>query len=188
MVRLTSPFKHSPGARLTLDGWPSEIEAEEFLEEFIAATGLFEVYRQHNGRPVVQRHFQYPKAVRADLLLVPTSRLIHTGWSGGAIVIEVKRSGVKTGPGYSQLLDYLNSVWPVEGGIGVMPTFGFQFPVENQGGPIASIMAQQHIGTAYIDFQGRLLLQCGESRVLTLCQSGDFRIGTTNIGRRLGAR
>jgi len=176
-----------PDSIVTCGHWATEPEAEGYLVDFLNRTGLFAVYRQARGHPLCQRHFQALKSVRADLLLVPDARLLAAGWNGGVIVVEAKRSGEKIGPGLSQLLDYLNVAWPIEGGICVLPTFGFLFPAPHQGGPVASIMAQQHIGVAHVH-HGGLEFWCGESRVLTVYKSGDVRLGHVNTGRGLGAR
>ena len=170
-----------------LGPWATETEAETYLAEFLARTGLVQVYRQIPGRPLCQRHFQVTKSVRADLLLVPKRALVEAGWSDGVIVIEVKRPGRKTGPGYSQLLDYMNTAWPVGAGICVVPTFGFLFPAVQPHGPLASVLAQQHIGTALVRC-GALHLYAGEARVLSISAAGKVTLGETRFGRNLGAR
>jgi hypothetical protein len=177
----------SSSADLTCGHWAAEAEAEEYLASYLSRTGLFKVHRQVTGRTVAHRHFQEPKGLHADLLLVPNDRFIDAGWTGGALVIEVKRSGEKTGPGYSQLMDYMGAAWPLAGGVCVAPDFGFLFPVAKQHGPLASILAHQHIGTASID-RGQLSLYAGECRVLTVDEVGGFRFGQTRFGRSLGAR
>ena len=187
MADLTDIRYPSGDSDLTCGPWRTEAEAEDYAVAFLERTDLFKLYRQVPGRPLCQRHFQTPKTVRADILLLPRPRLLAAGWGDGAIVVEVKRSGEKTGPGYSQLLDYLNTAWPLAGGVCVLPTFGFLFPVRKRFGPLASIMAQQHIGTAWVD-QGTLWLYAGESRVMTIYESGGVRLGHTNIGHGLGAR
>jgi len=187
MADLGDIWQSGGAGGLTCGHWATEAEAEEYLAAFLNRTALFRVHRQVAGRPMFQRHFQEPKGVRADLVLEPGPRLVAEGWTGGALVIEVKRSGQKTGPGYSQLLDYMGTAWSLDGGVCVVANFGFLFPVEKQQGPLASIMAQQHIGTASVD-GGRLTFYAGESRVLTVRETGEARLGCTNIGHGLGAR
>lgn len=173
----------------TTGNWSQEHEAEAFLSDFLETTGLFCVYRQVRGCPLWAHSFQDRQDVRADLLLLPSTRLVSAGWTGGAIVIEVKRSGEKIGPACNQLVDYLNSAWrvPETGGVLVVPAFGFVFPAHRQGGPLASIMAHQHIGTAGMDREW-LDCHCGHSRVISIRRSGEFRLGRLNFGLKLGSR
>jgi len=178
-----------PDGRLdvTCGDWTVESDAEDFFVQFVATTGMFRAHRQVFGEPLWKHFWQEHQAVKADVLLLPTRKLYDAGWRSGAIVIEVKRSGEKIGPGCNQLIDYTNSVFFLPSGVAVVPTFGFLFPAPKQHGPLASIMAHQHLGTAAIR-HGSLNLFCGESRVLTLGQDGRIDIGNVNFGRKLGAR
>jgi len=171
----------------TCGNWVTEKQAEDDLVSMIDATDAFYIYRQVAGEPLWKHHFQSPQQVRCDVLLLPAPKLLDLGWHGGAIVIETKKSGVRFGPGLSQLVDYTNSAFYLSGGVAVVPTFGFLFPVQKQHGPLASVMAQQHIGAAEVSY-GRLVLSCGESNVLTISRAGEVKVGTVNFGRRLGAR
>ena len=98
-----------PDPATTFGPWPDERAAEDALVAFLAAAGLFAVYRQVVGRPLWTHCFQQPQDVRVDVLLVPSARLLEAGWDAGAVIIEVKRPGEKIGPGCSQLIDYMNS-------------------------------------------------------------------------------
>jgi hypothetical protein len=164
-----------------------EADAEEYVASMLQRSGLFLVYRQVRGRPLAHHHFQRTGDLRADVLLVPDKPLIRLGWSGGAIVIEVKRSGEKLGPGLNQLLDYMNAAWLIGGGVPVVPSFGFLFPAPQQHGPLASIMAHQHIGTAWFE-DDELKLYAGESKVMSVRGNGEVDLGSTDFGRKLGAR
>jgi len=172
---------------LTAGDWPSESAAEEDLLRFLESTKAFAIYRQIPGEPVWKHHFQRFKTLRADLLLLPNCRLVAVGWHGGAIVLEVKRSGEKIGPGLNQLIDYVNAVFAVEGGMAIKPSFGFLFPAHTQGQAVASFMAHQHVGTAMIE-HGTLKFWCGETRILSITEAGEIRLGNVEIGRRLGRR
>lgn len=178
-----------PDVTVTCGSWEDERAAENDLATVLQAAGLFHVYRQVVGRPLWTHCFQHPQDVRADMLLMPTARLIGAGWTAGATVIEVKRSGQKIGPGCNQLIDYLNSAWwlPDSGGVAVVPAFGFLFPAHKQHGPLASVMAHQHIGTACF-YEGALYCYCGESPVLTLSAAGEVRLGRLDFGLKAGAR
>jgi len=102
-------------------------------------------------------------------------------------VIEIKRSGKKIGAGLNQAIDYTNTAFYIDGGVAVVPTFAFLFPVPKQAEALASIMAHQHLGSAFFA-HGSLHLYCGESRILSLSDEGEIRLGHVAIGRRLGAR
>jgi hypothetical protein len=203
VIQLRNWVRERESHNSTYGPWRTEAEAEDYLTDFLRDTGLFCIYRQVRGWPMTQPHFRdHPASsasLRADVLLVPTVRLIDQGWDGGAVLIEVKRSDVKIGPGLGQLLDYMGTVWRVDGGIGVVPTFGFLFPALRQDSALASVMAQEHIGTATIRKgnryvgttvirEERLELCCGESRVLTVWRHGKLDFGTTNFGRKTGSR
>ena len=187
MTDLTETWQPDGRLDVTCGDWTVESDAEDFLAQFLAATGMFRAYRQVFGEPLWKHFFQEHQAVKADVLLLPTEKLFNAGWRSGAIVVEVKRSGEKIGPGCNQLIDYTNSVFFLPSGVAVVPTFGFLFPALKQHGPLASVMAHQHLGTAVVQ-HGSLYLFCGESRVLTLCQDGRIDFGNVNFGRRLGAR
>jgi len=187
MVDLRATWEPDDRLDVTCGDWAAESDAEDFLVQFVAATGMFRAYRQVFGEPLWKHFFQEHQAVKADVLLLPAGKLFDAGWRSGAIVVEVKRSGEKIGPGCNQLIDYTNSVFFLPSGVAVVPNFGFLFPALKQHGPLASVMAHQHLGTAAIH-RGSLNLFCGESRVLTLGQDGRIDIGKLNFGRRLGAR
>lgn len=172
---------------LTCGTWQTEAEAEADLVRFLQSTQAFVIYRQLVGEPLWKHHFQQFQSVRADLLLLPDEKLIASAWRSGAIVIETKRSGQKIGPGLNQAIDYTNTAFYIDGGVAVVPTFAFLFPAPKQAEAVASIMAHQHLGSAWFD-RGSLQLYCGESRILSLSECGEIRVGRAAIGRRLGSR
>jgi len=175
----------------TCGSWDDEADAEDYLAGFVGATGLFTVYRQVCGRAIAEPHFRDHErsstSLRTDFLLVPKRTLIDHGWDGGIILIEAKRSGVPIGKGLSQLLDYMGAAWTIQGGISLVPTFGFLFPALRQRKGLASVMAHRHIGTAVIRHD-TLELLCGEKRVISIGRAGDVDLGTTDFGRKTGSR
>jgi len=175
-----------PSDSLTLGSWATEQDAEDWFVTFAQRSRLFRVYRQVWGEPLCKHHFQKSSSLRADVLLFPTSTLLAAGWGAGCVVVEVKRSGEKLGPGLNQLLDYMNTAWFVPGGA-VVPSFGFLFPAPKQHGALASLMAHQHIGTAAAHREWVRLL-CGEARVLQFAANGQFELGQLDFGRKIGAR
>jgi hypothetical protein len=186
-AQLADWIAHRVERNSTCGQWRTEAEAEEELVRFLEKHDLFVVYRQVAGEPLWKHHFQAFNALRADLLLLPDRRLIESGWQSGAIVIDTKRSGEKIGPGLNQVIDYTNAVFYIDGGVAVVPTFGFLFPVLGQVEAVASIMAHQHLGSAFLE-QAVLHFYCGHTRILSIAASGDIRLGNVPIGRRLGRR
>lgn len=188
---LQQRLRNTEARNVTCGSWESEPEAEDYFVQFARQTGLFTVYRQVWGRPVHQPHFRdHEKSstkLRADIILVPNKKLIDEGWDGGIVLIEVKKSGEKIGRGLSQVQDYMNAVWQIQGGISIVPTFGFLFPALQQANALASILAHQHIGTASIN-DDRLLLACGAVRVISIWLNGRIKLGRTDFGRKTGSK
>ncbi|MBI5725045.1 MAG: hypothetical protein HZA50_13875 [Planctomycetes bacterium] len=171
---------------LTCGNWQTEEQAEQFFIEFVNATGLFGVYRQIEGVALWKHHFQKYNGLRADVLLFPSAKLAAAGWASGCIVVEIKRSGEKIGPGISQLLDYMNAAWRLPGG-SVIPSFGFILPAIKQHGPLASVMSHQHVGTAFPD-RDAIKFQCGELTVLRAYRDGRVQLGGLDFGLKTGSR
>jgi hypothetical protein len=163
-----------------------EADLEDALAAFLEGTGLFRVLRQVVGRPLWTA---CPAAgwVRCDLLLLASKRGLAAGWKHGPIVLEVKRPGEPIGPAVSQAMDYLRSSWTLPNGVPVLASWAFVYPAERAHGALASIMAQNRVGTATLA-GGELDLWCGEQRVLTVCDGGTLRVGQVGIGRRFGGR
>jgi len=179
--------EHVNTRNLTCGQWSTEVQAEEDLVRFLRQTQAFIIYRQVIGEPLWKHHFQQFHKVRADFLLLPTQKLCDYDWQGGAIIIETKRSGEKIGPGLNQMIDYLNTAFYLGGGVAVVPSFAFLFPSPKQVEAVASIMAHQHLGSAF--FRRHMLhLYAGECHVLSLSATGEICLGKSITGQRLGAR
>jgi hypothetical protein len=164
----------------------AEQDLEESLAEFLEATGLWRVLRQVMGQPLWTASPEAGRA-RCDLLLLASRRALAAGWTHGAILIEVKRPSEPIGPAISQLMDYLRTAWLLPNGVRVMAEWGFVYPAERVHGPLASVCAQNRVGTASLA-AGELNLLCGEQRILTIWGGGTLRVGETRIGRRFGSR
>jgi hypothetical protein len=163
-----------------------EADLEDSLAGFLDATALFRVFRQVIGRPLWTA---CPNAgrVRCDLLLLSSQRGLGAGWTHGPILIEVKRPGEPIGPALSQMMDYLRCSWLLPNGVPIMASWAFVYPADRMHGPLASVCAQNRIGTAHLA-AGELDLYCGEQRVLTVLEGGVLRVGDTRIGLRYGHR
>jgi hypothetical protein len=175
------------GHEQTTGPWDDELQAKKELLQFLNDKELFLTFPEISGVPLLTRPGKTPQSVRADVLAMPIG--IHESrFECGAIVFEVKRPGEKIGPAISQLLDYLNSAFKVPSGVSVVPSYGFIFSAPPQHGTLASIMAQNHIGTAEIR-QGILHLYCGEQRLLSIASSGVIaKYGNLNFGNKTGSR
>ena len=181
-------FKNTSNRNITTGSWDTEAAAEKELVAFLQETGLFYVYQQVKGVPLSMCHFKEYQNYRADVLVLPSEKLMANDWSDGAIIFEVKRSDEKIGPAISQLWDYLNSAWSIIGGVAVVPTYAFIFSAAQQFEAVASVMAQNHIGTAQI-IDGQLHLYCGHQLVMRVWRNGMIdRIGKHNFGKKTGSR
>jgi len=170
----------------TLSSDVFEADLEEELAAFIEATGLFRLFRQVMGRPLWTACLSAGR-VRCDLLLLASKRGLNAGWTHGPILLELKQPGDPIGPALSQMMDYLRSSWLLPNGVPIMACWAFVCPADRVHGPLASVMAQNRVGTASLD-AGELRLYCGEQRVLTVCEGGVMRVGEVRIGRRFGSR
>lgn len=180
-----SQLWESGSENITQSGFATEKEAEDWLSDFINRTGCFRVYRQMQGVLLSRHHRQTElPGVRCDLLLLPAGK-IRTG----AIVIEVKKSGVAIGPSLSQLTDYLRSSFEVVNGIHVIPTYGFAFPVRKQHRATASYMSHQNLGTCEVTRSGGIVLFSGEERLLQFDGGGQLEFYRESAcGTKTGAR
>jgi len=176
---------------ITHDGFPEEKNAHEFLRSFLEKASvdskkLYVVHSEVRGTPLHRHHLQEMQDVRCDLIALPLTMATRLG----AIVIDTKKSGITIGPGISQLHDYLNSVFDVQNGIQVMPTFGFLFPVRKQRCATASWMQHQHIGTIEVKpYSGNLVFFCGEERLMEFTPGGVLiHSAGSRSGRKMGSR
>ena len=117
------------------------------LDELLEQCGMFKVYAEVPG------HLMHPRpgqatAVRIDRLLRPTSALVAQGWPFGVLGIEAKRGRCKVGAPLAQMLDYGRSLFVIEGGITVHPSYVLLWPWRGNGGPSWSQCIQQRLGAA----------------------------------------
>lgn len=170
----------------TIGNWATEIDSEAAFDAAIG-TGNWTVYPQVWGTLVQPRPHQIDKRVRIDRILTPTSALLAAGWRHGVIGVEIKRSKEKIGPAIAQALDYGRSVWTLHqaGGSLVWLDWVFIWPMPKQSGAMASVCAQNRIGTATPGFHGGIDFKSGEASIASL----DSRRGITiNLNATNGAK
>ena len=185
---LTEHIERRQLENYTSGSYLTEIDAAAALDAVLAECALWSVYREVCGSLCQPRPTQDDKGVRIDRVLVPNQRLISLGWNHGVIGIEIKRSGIKIGPPIAQAMDYSRSVWLLNGGIRVWLDWVFIWPLPAQHEAVASILAQNRIGSASSDQWSLLQLKSGEQNLIRISPSGDIRIGAGASGRKAGSR
>lgn len=170
--------------------YPSEVESAAALDQLLIETGMFRIYREVTGTLLHPRPDTIPKRMRIDRILLPTDRLVLAGWRSGILGVEIKRDPYSTlTPGISQALDYTRSVFTIDNGYQVIPTYVFLWPMLKQHGPVASILAQNRLGSIQ-DYGNRVRLQfnSGEASILRIYRDGLVEIGDCAAGRKAGSR
>ncbi len=176
------------------DVYATETESAAALDALLAQVALWNVWAEVPGVMLQPKPCQRDRTVRIDRLLIPNQRLVDQGWKHGAIGIEIKRSGIKMGPAIAQAMDYTRAVWTLpRGGVQVWLSWVFLWPMPKQGGPVASILAQNRVGTATSDHWTTLQLKSGEQNILRVHsphsgRRGQVDIGSGTNGRRVGSR
>lgn len=179
----------SPYSRTFTQGdWLSEAESAAAFDGAIDPD-VWSLHREVRGRLVQPRPQQVDKTLRIDRILVPGPRLIRAGWTNGIIGCEIKKSGVKIGPVIAQAMDYSRAVWTLEpSGIRVWLDWVFIWPMSKQSGPIASVLAQNRIGSATADRWTRIHFKSGECNVVKVDSNGIIDLGQARAGARVGNR
>lgn len=129
------------------DSTDSEATLEAKLDQLLNECGMFKVYPQREGHLIHPRPGQ-STAVRIDRLLRPTQALIEQGWPFGVIGIEAKAGSEKVGKPLAQMVDYGRSLFELDGGITVHPSYVLLWPWRGNGGPSWSQCIQQRLGAA----------------------------------------
>lgn len=172
--------------------WSTEKEALAAFDEIVTRIGLFKIRREVPGRLLQPRIDQEDKNVRIDRILTPTDELFKRGWSHGPIGVEAKSPGEKLGPCISQVIDYSRSVFTIKEGYRILLSWIFIWPVEKAGSTIASVLAQNRLGTAWPHRWerpwGGLYLYSGETHVARFGHDGSVELGEAKSGRRTGSR
>lgn len=167
--------------------YPTEVEAASDFDAILRSVDLFTSYAEVPGTLLQPRPGQVDKGVRIDRLLVPTARLIDAGWRGGILGIEIKKAP-GDGRALAQAADYTRSAFRLgPANFLVIPDFVFIWAWGKQRGPLASVMAQSHIGNVTSTSWTPLHFRAGENNILRINQNGSVDIGAS-VGRRVGSR
>lgn len=176
----------------------SEKDEELFLIDTLIKTGLFTIYNQVFGRCYhIDPHNLQGKNTSGimciDIIAMPTKKAISEGWSYGPIGIEAKDINIKMGPGLSQCIDYKNSLWELDKykwpNLWINLKYVFYYPMEPQSGLIASIMAQNRIGTICKGHHSLLKMNFSSFGILRIEHDMTYKINTsTTAGMKLGSR
>ncbi len=154
----------------TYGDYETEDLACQHLDSILNKLTSFVIHKEVPGELMQPRYGTEDRGVRIDRLLVPRPSMAKLGWCYGCIGIECKRSGKKVGRPISQILDYTRAIWQLtDTGVNVYCRYIFLWPMHKTSGPLASIMAQNNIGTASAVGSNdwyRLALQLGESNLL----------------------
>jgi len=171
----------------THGNFATEAESVNALLEILHKIDLFNIYREVRGTYLHPRPGVPPQTPRIDVILGPKQELIDKGWTHGFVGIECKRSHEKIGRPISQMLDYSRAVWDIDAaGRRVMLNWVFLWPLHGQGGPIASVMAQNRIGNIVMGHNTCLYFQsCG-----TIAMVGVLGVDLreTTQGQKVGSR
>lgn len=170
--------------------YANEIESAAALDLILDQTALFNIHREVRGTLLQPRPGQVDKSVRIDRVLLPTTRLLDLGWPHGIIGVEIKKDPHTTpGPAIAQAMDYTRSVFTLApSGFQVVLGYVFLWPMPKQSGPMASVCAQNRIGSVTATEWEPLQLKSGEQNILRVRRDGQAEIGLTASGNKVGSR
>jgi hypothetical protein len=189
-------FHNGCGSTQRTNGsYERETASCEGFDDAVLRTGLFRVHREvHGSYLFILPEKNTAGACRIDRILVPTEKLTKAGWDQGLVGVELKRSEKKLGPLVSQMLDYKRACWSLPGGAQAVLSWVFLFPCARTHNELASLMAQNRVGTCSLDYPEssewhQLSFFCGEQSVLVCYLNQDrVEVKNTDLGRRVGSR
>jgi hypothetical protein len=167
----------------------SEADRLDELDRLIERYGLARrTYREVWGWVDQPRFLSEPKPrLRIDRIYLPSSKLESAGWKHGPFGVEAKRPGEKIGRAISQSMDYHRTAFEVRQGYHIRLEWVFLWPYEKQHGPLASVLAQQRVGTIETGYQDCLKFAGGEA-VGIYAHGKTLEANGFTSGRKRGAR
>ena len=177
--------------------------SEQLFIDLISPSKLFIIYRQCWGRqtsfdPHTLSMSKKNGFMCIDFILIPTKKARDNGWNYGPVGVETKAFGVKTGPAYSQALDYRDCIWEFDEKL--HPNFWinlkyiFVFPHDNDQsvvGVMASIESQQRIGHIFPyghHGEKNIKFYIGQRLILNIDNDNNFIIHNVVCGEKSGSR
>ena len=158
-----------------------QIELKSFLEK----SGLWNVYREVDGKLLYRHPSKNEGSVRIDFIISPKDSAIKQGWSQGLIGIEVKLPSVAK-KGVSQMLDYRNSCFEIRPGFNVIPQTIAIYPYTAQN-EVSSIIVQNGCCVAYMRSNSFLMCQ-GGTNILSFTEDGKILSCKQLSGNKVGSR
>lgn len=191
MISSSAHLNEIQDSPITLGNWQVELGTNgstEALDGILEECGLWKVHKEVIGSIISPSPEQEDKRVKIDRILIPKADFVNQGWRYGTIGIECKKSGVKIGEPIAQAMDYARSIFELDNGFTAWLRWVFIWPMGPQHGPMASVLYQQRVGSAYAYSCAKLKLKLGEYSPLTVERDGNVRIGDIPTLRRAGSR
>ena len=175
-----------------------ESSVEKIFDEFIESTGLFFIERQVVGRYLYGSTDRVGRKAIIDRVLIPNKYAVtNLGIKTGPIGVEIKASDkeLKWGPPITQAIDYRSASFRLFDDsykFDCVLDAIFLFPMDNQGGQIESIMAQNRIGHARVAYGNKMVFAIGSAHVLQIQRDNSEVIFNSAwydvVGRKFGSR
>ena len=175
---------------LTTGEFTTEELALNAFDEFMNLVPLaFRNYKEVEGIYIHPRVSTEDKTARIDRLLIPIAGAVEAGWIYGAIGVEAKKSETKAGPLVTQALDYTRCAFelPTPKGVLVVPKWIFIYPLEVQGNEIASVMANNRIGSAWVS-RDELVFASNHTQGLRITRQGKIFTKPLPMVNKRGSR
>jgi len=170
------------------DGFPLESDTAKWFDDMVERTECFRILREVTGHYVHPRPHTPSETARIDRILIPNARAVQLGLND-VIGVELKASKVKLGPVAAQATDYTRCAFEDREltGLVYMPRWVFVCPYKNPGGPVASMMTQNRIGTAGKEGWS-LKFCCGTKWAIKIAHDGEIEFRKVTDGNRSGSR
>lgn len=177
----------------TLGNFANEEYSAAAFDRAAGATGLFEILTE------VQGEYMLPKMLtdsgsrrcRIDRILMPTKKLLDSGWPHGPVGVEIEASRMKVGGIICQCLDYHRAVWHLDKrrrGYHIMIEWVAIWPYGGGVCGTGSIMAQHRICGAWGNSWRPFVLASGGRTGLSFHKDGKVDAKGFNSGAKTGHR
>lgn len=163
----------------TCNNFQTEKEAEQFFDSCVNSD-FFVAEKQVKGRRIYddkpqKADQQNGQNLKPDRILYPTKLAFDSGWKWGPIGVEIKKSDIKVGPVFTQVLEQRQALYYSKHlhGARIMPMIFAIFPTEQIKYDIHSISERQLIVSCRYNDKYRQLQFCTHSRnILSISEDG----------------